>query len=134
MCFFTARLQRFNRHAAGFFKVHGGKVLDFYKEWQVLVIIIHCIFFLKFLADTCPVLGPLVPLFWISGDVSSGFQSQSGLPYSHCGGKRNVHSPRSTSGATLANLLAAGAQSVLSPHTVAEVRLLGFKLVLSEYL
>ena len=32
-------------------------------------------FFLKFLADTCPFLGPLVPLFWISGDVSSGFQS-----------------------------------------------------------
>ena len=81
-------------------------------------------FFLKFSADTCPFLGPLVPLFWISGDVSSGFQSQSGLPYS----------PRSTSGATLADLLAAGTQPVLSPHTVAEVRLLGFELVLSEYL
>ena len=66
-------------------------------------------FFLKFLADTCPFLGPLVPLFWISGDVSSGFQSQSGLLYSHCGGERNVHSPRSTSGATLVNLLVAGA-------------------------
>ena len=24
-------------------------------------------------------LGPLVPLFWISGDVASGFQSQSGF-------------------------------------------------------
>ena len=39
-------------------------------------------FFLKFfLSDTftCPILGPLVPLFWISGDVSSGFQSQSGF-------------------------------------------------------
>ena len=46
-----------------------------------------------------------MPLFWISGDVSSGFQSQSRLPYSHCGGKRNVHSPRSTSGATIADLL-----------------------------
>ena len=79
-------------------------------------------------------LGPLVPLFWISDDVSSGFQSQSGLPYSHCGGKHNICSLRSTSGATLANLLAAGAQSVLSPHTVAEVRLPGFELVLSEYL
>ena len=87
-----------------------------------------------FLADTCPFLGPLVPLFWISGDVSSGFQSQSGLPYSHCGGKHNVRSPRSTSGATLADLLAAGTQPVLSPHTVAEVRLPGFELVLSEYL
>ena len=29
--------------------------------------------FLKFLADTSPILGPLVPLFWISDDVSSGF-------------------------------------------------------------
>ena len=73
-------------------------------------------FFLKkFLADTCPFLGPLLPLFWISGDVSSGFQSQSGLPYSHCRGERNVRSPRSTSGATLADLLATGAQPVLSP-------------------
>ena len=38
--------------------------------------------FLKvFLLDTftCPILGLLVPLFWISGDVSSGFQSQSGF-------------------------------------------------------
>ena len=79
-------------------------------------------------------LGPLVPLFWISFNVSSGFQSQSGLPYLHCGGKHNVHSLRSTSGATLADLLAAGLQSVMSPHTVAEVRLPGFELVSSEYL
>ena len=87
-----------------------------------------------FLADKCPFLGPLVPLFWTSSDVSSGFQSQSGLPYSHCRGERNIHSPRSTSGATLADLLAAGTQPVLSPHTVAEVRLPGFKLMRSEYL
>ena len=39
--------------------------------------------------------GALLPLFWISGDVSSGFQS-----ISEC----NVHSQRSTSGATCANL------------------------------
>ena len=67
-------------------------------------------FFKKFLADTCPFLGPLVPLFWISGDVSSGFQSQSGfcLIRYFCGGECNVHSPRFTSGATLADLLAAG--------------------------
>ena len=82
-------------------------------------------FFLKFLADTCPFLGPLVPLFWISGDVSSGFQSQSGfcLIRYFCGGKCNVHSPRFTSGATLADLLAAGAQPVTSPHACAEVGL-----------
>ena len=38
-------------------------------------------FFKLFLSDTftCPILGPLVPLFWISGNVSSGFQSQSGF-------------------------------------------------------
>ena len=84
-----------------------------------------CCFFLKFLADTCPFLGPLVPLFWISGDVSSGFQSQSGfcLIRYFCGGECNVHSPRFTSGATLANLLAAGAQPVTSPHACAEVGL-----------
>ena len=82
-------------------------------------------FFLKFLVDTCPFLGPLVPLFWISGDVSSGFQSQSGccLIRYFCGGECNVHSPRFTSGATLADLLAAGAQPVTSPHACAEVGL-----------
>ena len=48
-------------------------------------------------------------------------------------GECNVHSPRSTSGATLANLFVAGTQlGPKSPHTVAEVRLLGFELVLSE--
>ena len=82
-------------------------------------------FFKKFLADTCPFLGPLVPLFWISGDVSSGFQSQSGccLIRYFCGGECNVHSPRFTSGATLADLLAAGTQPVTSPHACAEVGL-----------
>ena len=42
-------------------------------------------FFKVFLSDTftCPILGPLVPLFWISGDVSSGFQSQSGFCLIH---------------------------------------------------
>ena len=28
-------------------------------------------------------MGPLILLFWTSGDVSSRFQSQSGQPYSH---------------------------------------------------
>ena len=26
---------------------------------------------------------PVIPLFWTSGDVYSGFQSQIGQPYSH---------------------------------------------------
>ena len=59
------------------------------------------IYFLKKLSDTfmCLILGPLLCLFWISGDVSSGFQSQSGFCLIH-GGECNVHFPRSTSGAT----------------------------------
>ena len=36
-------------------------------------------FLLNFWADQCPSLGPLVPLLWVSGDVSSEFQSQSGF-------------------------------------------------------
>ena len=74
------------------------------------------------------------PVLDFYSDVSSGFQSQSGLPYSHCRGECNVRSLRSTSGATCADLLAAGLPPVLSPHTVAGVRLPGFELVLSEYL
>ena len=33
----------------------------------------------KFLTNTCPFWGPLVSLFGISGDVSSGFKSHSGF-------------------------------------------------------
>ena len=39
---------------------------------------LHFFSFLKFLADTCPFLGPQIPLFWISGDVSSGFKARVG--------------------------------------------------------
>ena len=38
-----------------------------------------------------------------------------------CRGKCNVHSPRSTCGATRADLLAASTQPVTSPHACAEV-------------
>ena len=50
--------------------------------------------------------GGTVPLFWISGDVFSGFQSQSVfLPYSHCEGECHVRSLRYTYAAISANLL-----------------------------
>ena len=39
--------------------------------------------FKKLLADICPFWGTLVPLFWISGDVSSGLQSQSAFSLIH---------------------------------------------------
>ena len=50
--------------------------------------------------DTCPFLGPLVPLFWTSGDVCSGYQSQSGQPYSHLAEVYMICSRRFISGAT----------------------------------
>ena len=65
----------------------------------------------KFLADTCPFVRQLVPLFWISGNISSGFQSQNRFCLIRCifyGGKCNIHSLRSTFGATRANLLPVG--------------------------
>ena len=45
-----------------------------------------------------------------------GFKAEVGSAlFTFCGGECNVHSPKSTSGATLADLLAAGTQPVLSP-------------------
>ena len=38
----------------------------------------HMIYFL-ILVDICPFLRLLIPLFWTSGDIFSGFQSQSGF-------------------------------------------------------
>ena len=40
-------------------------------------------FLIKFLLDTCPFSGHLIPLFRTSGDISSLFQSQSEQPYSN---------------------------------------------------
>ena len=60
-----------------------------------------------------------MPLFWTSGDISSGFQSQSGHPYSHlvevyiC----VTHSPRFTSGAIPAKLLVASMAAELETGT-----------------
>ena len=52
-------------------------------------------------------MGPLIPLFLTSGDVSSGVQSQSGQPYSHLVQAYVLHVPlRFTSCATPADLLA----------------------------
>ena len=64
-----------------------------------------------------------------------GFKTGVGSAlFAFCGGECNVYSTRSTSCATLSDLLAASVQPVLSPHTVTEVRLPGFELVLSEYM
>ena len=56
-------------------------------------------------------LGASVPQFWISGDVSSGF-----CLIHFCGSKCIVHSLRSTSGATPANLLTGNMAAIVSLH------------------
>ena len=92
---------------------------------DILLLCSYLFFFFKTFWQTHVLFlgGPLVPLFWISGDVSSGFQSGFCLICYFCGGECNVHSPRFTTGATLADLLAAGVQPVTSPHACAEVGL-----------
>ena len=60
-------------------------VFDMAKSCIIFRVQVFCCCFFKFFGGhTCPFFGgSLVPLFWISGDVSSGVQSQSGLlPYS----------------------------------------------------
>ena len=53
-------------------------VLQVVKDTHLLMLVVDVALdmFIFFLADTytCPILGPLIPLFLISGDVSSGFQ------------------------------------------------------------
>ena len=53
-----------------------------------------------------------------------GFKAKVGSAlFAFYGGECNVHSPRSTSGATCADLLVAGAEPVTYPHACAEVGL-----------
>ena len=88
-----------------------------------------------FRADTCPFLGPLVPLFWISVDISSGFQSQRGfcLIYFFARGKCNAHFLRSTSGDTHANLLMAGNIASYFPTYISRGGTwLGFKRAITQ--
>ena len=62
------------------------------------------IFFKKKLGDISSFLESLIPLFWTSGYVSSGFQSQSGQPYLQLGrGALITCSLKFTSGVTPAN-------------------------------
>ena len=62
-------------------------------------------------------MGPLIPLFWTSGDISSGFQRQIGQPYSHLT-EAFTYCLRFTSDATPADLLEASmaAESISSTY------------------
>ena len=79
-------------------------------------------FFLKFLADTCPFLGPLVPLFWISGDVWVS-KPEWVLPYSLFLQRRMLCTFPKIHLWCYTYLLAAGTHPVTSPHACAEVGL-----------
>ena len=76
------------------------------------------------MADTCPFWGHWYPCFGFLVTSPLGFNVRVGsASFTFCGGKCNIHSPRSTSGATLADLLVASVQPVTSPHACAEVGL-----------
>ena len=51
-------------------------------------------------------MGPLIPLFWTSGDVSSVFQNHSGQPYSYLAEVYVLHIPLDSPLVTPADLLA----------------------------
>ena len=77
------------------------------------------VFFNKFLLDTCPFVGPLIPLFWTSGDVSSGFQSQSGFCLIHTWQRHTSNVTRSlrfTSGVTHLPVYDASIAASRLPH------------------
>ena len=58
-------------------RLHEAFAFAMMPAWSLSINVLS--FFKVFLGGhTCPILGSLVPLFWISGDVSSGIQSQSG--------------------------------------------------------
>ena len=59
--------------------------------------------------------GPLIPLFWTSGDISSLFQRVSSLILG--GGIHDTHSLRFTSGVTPADLLVASLEAELFSTT-----------------
>ena len=56
------------------------------------------LFFLFFFLKFCR--GPLIPLFWTSGDVCPGFQSQGGFPHLHASSPVHNRFLRFTSDAT----------------------------------
>ena len=68
---------------------------------------------LRKIENTSPFCGVVNILFWTSGDVSSGFQSQSGQPLD--GGVCITHSLRFTSFETPTDLLVACSSGVLAP-------------------
>ena len=61
-------------------------------------------------------MGPLIPLFWTSGDITSGFQRQSAALFTLGRGVHDIHSLRFTSGVTHLLLYNASIAASHLPH------------------
>ena len=75
-------------HSAGMqssWRIRWGFLQSLSTSLFLCITVVGSLFYLfkNYLVDRCPFMGSLIPLFWTSGNVSSGFQSQSGQPYSH---------------------------------------------------
>ena len=79
--------------------------------------------FLMFLADACPFWGHCYLCFGFLVTSPLGFKARVGseLFAFLSGDECNLHSLRSTSGATCTDLLAAGTQPLTSPHACANL-------------
>ena len=71
-------------------------IFPFFLEWPQVLLIqnLQTFFFCKNSWRTRVLfVWPLIPLFWTTGDISSGFQSQSGQPYWHLAEAYVLHIP-----------------------------------------
>ena len=73
-------------------------------SWKILKIVLH--FFSNFWRTSVHFLGPLIPLFWTSGDICPRFQNRGGFPHLYPQLPTHNIFLRFTSGATPAELLA----------------------------
>ena len=117
---------RVKRTYATLGQLHTIQQNEFYTIWKQYLFFFF--FFLKKRFWRTHVLfwGHWYPCFGFLVMSPLGFKARVGsalFAIFFCRGECNVHSPRFTSGATLADLLAAGAQLVTSPHACAEVGL-----------
>ena len=105
----------------GLFVKFGPILLIFEKCHFLVGLSLH---FKKILKDISLFVMPLIPLFWTSGDVSSGVQSQRAFKalFTLGGGICDIHSLRFTSGVTPADLLVARMAASLLPSCVYQQR------------
>ena len=87
------------------------------KRW-LLKAAIFCFFFKNKCLELSFFVGPLIPLFWTSGDICPGFQDQGGFPHLHASSPANNGFCRFTSGVTPGTFLVGSmALSHFDPHT-----------------